>query len=1376
MKQIYIWIRHYYKIILSCFILGIFLVSNLFSQTYVNGNLGTSATSNNGTAAPAGTMWHEMQHTAGNTTQTNGLLGSSHVSFGANNFSLADDFTVPTGQTWAVTTLRVYSIDQVTTTTTSPYTNIRVRIYNGIPGAGGAVVFGDMTTNRFASTAYTNKRAIFNSLVPTPGPPAPDIPIFSIDANINSSFGPGTYWIEWQVVNTANCFSPTSQTIGVRTLPGYNARQGNAGVFTALIDGGNPATAPDVAVDLPFSLSYSTGPCSGTPAPGATVSSASSVCPATSFTLSLSTPTDGSGVTYQWQSSSNAGGPFTNITGATNSTYNTTLTATTFYQATVTCAGNTGTSTPVQVSLSPTTSCYCAAGATDATFESISNVTLNSINNNSTATTGYQNFTALSTSLEPGRPYPFSVSIAGAFAEDQVIIFIDYNQNGTFTDAGETVYSSSLGIGPHAGTLVIPFAALPGATRMRVRMHDTGSTPANATSCGNSAFGQVEDYTVNILPVVPCTGTPNPGNTVSTVPAVCSGTNFTLSLQNFTSGSGVTYQWQSSATGASGSFTNITGATSVILTRSQTAATYYQAIVTCGASSATSTPIQVTISAFTNCYCVPQPPSNCNLDDRISNVTIGLLNNSSGCSTGGYTSYISTIPATDIVQGAPNPMKVTVGPGGNEFVGVWIDYNHNASYESSEFTLLGTGNGVTISNNINIPATAPLGLTGMRVRVRYNVTLTGTQSCLAYAFGETEDYLVNIVPCVPVSITSQPAAAAIICGSNATFTAAAVGSLPVYQWEYRVSATSPWLLVPNAAPYGGANTSSLTITNAPVSLNGYQFRAIISGACTGPDFTSNATLTVNPFVLLVTPGSGSVCSAGGTPILLSVPNNTSVATFTNNTPGLIPDGNQTGITRTFTVSGISGTILNMRLIMNVTHPYASDVIFVLKAPNGNILNMSYAVGLTQVAGANFTNTALTSVPGAPALSSASAPWTGNFRPDAQLVNAGVPTGPAGFAATVASFPLLYSIPNGTWTLAMYDYGTPDEGSFANATLEITSGSVPATAVFTPITGLFTNAAATAAYTGGPVAQVYALPAASTTYTAVVSTATCSTAPQLIPISLNTPPAAVSAVANKSICPLGNTSFTATVTGGAGFTYQWKVSTDGGATYTSITNAGVYSGASTGTLILTGAPLTYNGYKYVVEVATAGCLASTNITSAPGTLTVNPNPVIVVSANPFTAIHPGQTTTLTAAVSPNPGASYTWFRDGVIVPGATASTLVVDIDGLGNYTVSVTDVNGCTSLSAIKTIQDDPNDRLFIYPNPNRGQFQVRYFSDISARAPRFINIYDGKGARVFSKSYNVNSPYTRLDVDMKNQAKGIYSVELTDNKGNRIKTGRIAIF
>jgi len=131
----------------------------------------------------------------------------------------------------------------------------------------------------------------------------------------------------------------------------------------------------------------------------------------------------------------------------------------------------------------------------------------------------------------------------------------------------------------------------------------------------------------------------------------------------------------------------------------------------------------------------------------------------------------------------------------------------------------------------------------------------------------------------------------------------------------------------------------------------------------------------------------------------------------------------------------------------------------------------------------------------------------------------------------------------------------------------------------------------------------------------------------------------------------------------------------------------------------------------------------------------------------------------------------------VVPGATGNTLVVDVDGLGEYTVSVSDANGCGNAVPVSiTIKDAPNDIMFIYPSPNSGQFQIRYHSaNGNNPLPRVVNIYDSKGARVYSKTYTVAVPYSRMDVDMSGFQKGIYQVELADRSGNRLKTGRVVI-
>ena len=99
-----------------------------------------------------------------------------------------------------------------------------------------------------------------------------------------------------------------------------------------------------------------------------------------------------------------------------------------------------------------------------------------------------------------------------------------------------------------------------------------------------------------------------------------------------------------------------------------------------------------------------------------------------------------------------------------------------------------------------------------------------------------------------------------------------------------------------------------------------------------------------------------------------------------------------------------------------------------------------------------------------------------------------------------------------------------------------------------------------------------------------------------PIDISAEPTA------STICAGDNTSFSLTVSGGSGtLSYQWEESTDGGSSWTAISDGGIYSGATTGTLMLTAVPATHNDNQYRVQVSTDACSA---MTSAEVTLTVN----------------------------------------------------------------------------------------------------------------------------------------------------------------------------
>ncbi|MFZ4523227.1 MAG: T9SS type A sorting domain-containing protein [Bacteroidales bacterium] len=140
-------------------------------------------------------------------------------------------------------------------------------------------------------------------------------------------------------------------------------------------------------------------------------------------------------------------------------------------------------------------------------------------------------------------------------------------------------------ISPYGGLRYTP------ATLGSVRhiLNDGGNYCAIATVTNSAMRPNIRfDYTPG---TGGCYGTPDPGNTLASPNPVCSGLPFTLSLQTAILGTGVSYQWQYSADGQE-PWIN-TGVSSTELVTTQTTATWYRCLVTCGILSGTSSPVLV---------------------------------------------------------------------------------------------------------------------------------------------------------------------------------------------------------------------------------------------------------------------------------------------------------------------------------------------------------------------------------------------------------------------------------------------------------------------------------------------------------------------------------------------------------------------------------------------------------------------------------------------------------------------------------------------------------------------------------------------------------------------------------------------------------------
>lgn len=746
--------------------------------------------------------------------------------------------------------------------------------------------------------------------------------------------------------------------------------------------------------------------------------------------------------------------------------------------------------------------------------------------------------------------------------------------------------------------------------------------------------------------------------------------------------------------------------------------------------------------------------------------------------------------------------------------------------------------------------------------------------------------------------------------------------------------------------YTGTNLA--TVYAAPTAFTIYTVTG--TNTASGCSNTASAVVNYTPPAPTVTPNPVAMCLGDAAVKLKSSSSTTTVVNFASGPISIaVPDNTPNGVSSNLSVSGIpaNATISRVRVTLNMPHTYIGDMIFNLKAPNGNIFALDKYLGATGNAGANFTNTVISSA-GTTALSAGTAPFTGTFRADASLAVPFAIVDPTGFAANVTNWTSLYSVPNGTWTLAMADGGPADLGTLTSWSIEITYvQGVPAQpAVWNPPTGLFdvagvpyvagtavdsvytrptpagvynytatvnslppapsfatmtntpttffftltfnvrnnnnyavtltdissmcnvTGATNVAAYyktsavnglpgvitpangwnqfgsatitsVGFPNVQPFmsglnlVIPANSTygilvsavlpngttgnlvfsntgtnliasgggcdiltganigyagpavpgapTFTpyhfigsigVVPSVTPCTSPARTVVVTVNQPISITSQPVNAAVCTDKVTSFTV---GAAGTTpgYQWQVSTDNGNTFSNISNGGVYAGVTTSTLTITAPPVSMNGYFYRAIVSGAApCVA---VPSAQRLLTVNPLPTITISASLYRKLFPGLKTTLSSTVSPA-ASSYTWLRNGNAVANSNAASLVVDIDGLGDYSLRVTDVNGCSNTSNTVSITDSVSGKVFIYPNPNSGQFQVRYYSLINNTGlPRGINVYDARGKRVVTRTYSITAPYARMDIDLRNHGTGVYWIEVVDVNGNRLAMGRAEV-
>ncbi len=139
---------------------------------------------------------------------------------------------------------------------------------------------------------------------------------------------------------------------------------------------------------------------------------------------------------------------------------------------------------------------YCTSFAISTSNEYIQKVTFNTISNNSGDDGGYGDYTDMTATLVLGNSTNLKLTPGFTNTAHNVYwtVWIDFNQDGDFTDTDETVYTGN-GNGNKYGLISVPPTAALDSTRMRVSMlWNTSPAP-----CDTLSYGEVEDYTVKII-------------------------------------------------------------------------------------------------------------------------------------------------------------------------------------------------------------------------------------------------------------------------------------------------------------------------------------------------------------------------------------------------------------------------------------------------------------------------------------------------------------------------------------------------------------------------------------------------------------------------------------------------------------------------------------------------------------------------------------------------------------------------------------------------------------------------------------------------------------------------------------------------------------
>lgn len=467
--------------------------------------------------------------------------------------------------------------------------------------------------------------------------------------------------------------------------------------------------------------------------------------------------------------------------------------------------------------------------------------------------------------------------------------WIDFNRNGVFEDSERILNDPSNTNATATANFVVPPTAYTGnnTLRMRVILREGGDPNA----CGAFTYGEVEDYSVQLLDMQPCTVAPP-------TPIVVSNITVSTATVSWAASQGATYLVRyRTGTGAWLTATVPGPQLNIAYLSSLLEATTYEvqvATVCNGTQGAWSPSTSFTTATLT--YCTANPTST-TVYEYISNVTVTPTGGTPMVSNSPspppfYTDYGSdpTRLITLFRGTANNSISVTkTYPNSlwNASARAWIDFNRNGVFEDSERILDTPSNQITLVNGtFTVPGTAAQGayMGNLPVKMRVILRESGLPNpCGTFTYGEVEDYnvvLADLQPCTtaaptPITVTTPTHNTALVSWTPT------LGANYVIRW--RLSPSGPWLptaagqVLPTGTPTG---QSFYTITGL-TEQTAYQVQ--VQTICNGTPgaFGPSVNFTTPPLSYCPMVGTGTndyIANVTVTPVNFPVVSNTTLQT------------------------------------------------------------------------------------------------------------------------------------------------------------------------------------------------------------------------------------------------------------------------------------------------------------------------------------------------------------------------------------------------------------------------------------------------------------------------------------------------------------------